>query len=340
MEIAYLVLAHEKPHQLARLLQALGTEGARIFVHVDLAASLEAFVANCAYIRNVEWARHRVDVRWGGFGVVQATLNLMSQALETGRYDYLLLLSGADYPIVSNARIVAELDSGNGSEFINCTPMPAPKVGKPMSRLDRYFFAPKNRRNVFARLLNRALRIGPRRNPSRALGHMQPYGGSGWWCLSSACATYVLEFVQENPAFVRFFRRTRIPTRCSFRQSSPILGLPGTSGRPCSMRTGAARLPVPGGPGQHRPAPTARFRQALCQEIRHRWRPRRLRPNRSRASLSRRPGPPTRGSLSMASHVVNCVRFMRAIGPLTESAHIFQPASVSQRDRSSGFADG
>ena len=216
MEIAYLVLAHEKPHQLARLLQALGTEGARIFVHVDLAASLEAFVANCAYIRNVEWARHRVDVRWGGFGVVQATLNLMSQALEAGRYDYLLLLSGADYPIVSNARIVAELDSGNGSEFINCTPMPAPEVGKPMSRLDRYFFAPKNRRNVFARLLNRALRIGPRRNPSRALGHMQPYGGSGWWCLSSACATYVLEFVQENPAFVRFFRRTCIPDEMFF----------------------------------------------------------------------------------------------------------------------------
>jgi hypothetical protein len=216
MRVAYLILAHEKPAQLARLVSALTADGVGVFVHVDQASLLDDFTDSVGNAPYVEWARQRVDVHWGGFGVVQATLNLMSQASAKGSYDYFILLSGVDYPIASHARLVAELSSAEGAEFINCRRMPAPDIDKPMSRLDRYFIAPKNRRNAIARLLNRALLIGPRRNVRRALGSMQPYAGSGWWCLSHACVDYIISFTEANPDFVNFFRRSRIPDEMFF----------------------------------------------------------------------------------------------------------------------------
>ena len=109
MRLAYLVLAHDKPSQLARLVAALRAEDVGIFVHIDRAAPIEPFVTAVPRALEVEWTDHRVDVHWAGFGMVRATLELMSTAVRRGPFDYLALLSGVDYPIVSHAKIVSEM---------------------------------------------------------------------------------------------------------------------------------------------------------------------------------------------------------------------------------------
>jgi hypothetical protein len=37
---------------------------------------------------------------------------------------------------------------------------------------------------------------------------LQPYFGNSWWAFSEPCARYVLDFVKNNPAFMRPYRTT------------------------------------------------------------------------------------------------------------------------------------
>ena len=48
----------------------------------------------------------RVNISWGGFNIVQATLNGIQHILEAGlSFDWLINFSGYTYPLVSNANI-------------------------------------------------------------------------------------------------------------------------------------------------------------------------------------------------------------------------------------------
>ena len=45
MKIAYLISAHKDPMQLGRMVQALHTEDARFFVHVDANVDIKPFIS-------------------------------------------------------------------------------------------------------------------------------------------------------------------------------------------------------------------------------------------------------------------------------------------------------
>ena len=56
--------------------------------------------------------RRRVDVAWGGFNVVQASLNAVTLAMQREiPFHWLWILSGTTYPIASNDSIRAKLAS-------------------------------------------------------------------------------------------------------------------------------------------------------------------------------------------------------------------------------------
>jgi hypothetical protein len=60
MKTAYLILAHQQPRQVARLIQSLSSEWSYFFVHVDRKASLPAFKAgHSAFAPRVLPARYR-----------------------------------------------------------------------------------------------------------------------------------------------------------------------------------------------------------------------------------------------------------------------------------------
>jgi hypothetical protein len=90
MKIAYLILAHTHPLHLTRLISALHTEHAHIFLHIDKKSQDMI----CLPITNtITLIKNTVTVNWGGFSVVQATLNLSKEATASGEYDYFILLS-------------------------------------------------------------------------------------------------------------------------------------------------------------------------------------------------------------------------------------------------------
>lgn len=216
MKIAYLVLAHNNLLHLQRLVSALSTPDSRFYMHVDRKVD-EAPFRRLAE-SGVRFCEERVSCAWGNISLVDATLNLARMALADGDgFDYLVLLSGACYPVQSNDYIEAFFDRHRGTEFIEVCTVPNPVFGKPIERLTRYYI----RRNPpLTRLKHRFQswlhRILPARDYRRPLAGLELVAGSQWWALTPAAVACVLDFVAAHPAVYRFCRHMDCPDEFIF----------------------------------------------------------------------------------------------------------------------------
>lgn len=200
--VAYLILAHGNPRQLARLVDAL-PRSSPVLIHFDLRA------ADAAYqeVRRLLGSRPRLHFVkrqkcwWGSFGIVEGTINLIQglNALDVP-YDYATLLSGSDYPIKSNLEIASYLDRNRGNEFIESFLLTAPNR---WSEDGGYSKSPRRVLGRHVHVRSRLIRLpGLRTMPAG----LKPYGGSQWWTLSREAVRYIAEFIGRTPQAVSFFR--------------------------------------------------------------------------------------------------------------------------------------
>jgi hypothetical protein len=221
MRLAYIVTAHKYPEQLARLIDRLNGEGTSFFVHVDKktdAATYDEMVAGLRRFPNVRFLRKRFACYYMTlFGAVQAQLQALREIFESNTsFDYLLYVTGQDYPIKSNADITATLGRAGGKSFICHFPLPfegvhpsGGKITQPASRIECWHFYicnhyvrfPLRGGALWARALNRVL-PKKRQFPKG----FQPHGGWAYWCLTREHAEYVHRFAETHPAFVNYFR--------------------------------------------------------------------------------------------------------------------------------------
>jgi hypothetical protein len=214
MKIAYLITAYNNPAHLERLLRAIVTPRSAGYVHVDAKFALAPF-ERCRRA-GVHFVKPRVPVYWGEFSMVEAVLRLMESALASSeRFDYLLLISGTDYPIRPIEELATHLDANAGMQFMNIVEMPDDEVSKPISRLRDYKVLSGHPLALPLKIARRALirsRLLPaHRNFEEALQGRRPYAGTTWWALTREACEHVLDFVARETAFVRFYRNTWFP---------------------------------------------------------------------------------------------------------------------------------
>jgi hypothetical protein len=207
MKIAYLLFAYKNPKLIKKLIEHLSCEEAAFFVHIDRKSSIEPFDA----IRGerVFFTKERIPVFWAEFSGVEAILLLIREALAApGHYDYLVLLSGSEFPLRSRQYIHNFFGQNRGREFITMMKMPAP--GKPLSRLNTLRY-PSTR--PVLRFVFRALaKIGlGRRDYRRSFGSLEPYSGMTWWALSREACQYVIDFTQRDRKLAGFCRCIHAP---------------------------------------------------------------------------------------------------------------------------------
>jgi hypothetical protein len=214
-KLAFFILCHKIPQQVIRLVERLRDENSVFVIHVDKRADREVYDTLESFFRappgQVILCRKRYRCYWGRFGIVQATLSCIREAVEPGlSFDYAFLLSGQDYPIKSTAHIRAFLDDHVGKEFIES--FPADEPNRWTEAEDDY--------NAFNRVLywtisfrSRHIQIKWRR---RFPFGFRPHGGSMWWCLTKECVVYIDRFVRENPGYTRYFRKVFIPDESFF----------------------------------------------------------------------------------------------------------------------------
>lgn len=138
MKHAYLILAHNEPKLLQRLVSALDDARNDIFVHVDAkVAQLPMLSTEHAGLRMTS---RRVDVHWGDLSMMEAEFVLFEEALASGHHDYYHLLSGVDFPLRSQDAIDAFFNENIGREFIGFSSIPEKELDRKMRR---YHLFPK-----------------------------------------------------------------------------------------------------------------------------------------------------------------------------------------------------
>jgi Core-2/I-Branching enzyme len=223
MKLAIVVLAHDRPDQLALLVSALRHPQARIYLHLDrrsepapFAKALEeAGVGDVALL-----PRHATG--WGSPELVDAALEGLVQGVRDG-CDYFTLISGRDFPLRPVEEILAFFEQAGSRSYLEHFPLPTPRWrfgGR--YRTDFYTYTVLGRRetciprgedtsflNLKGRILNEMLRIRIALKPNRRFpSYVRPFGGSQWWNLSRAAADYVLAFIDEHPDYRRYHEHT------------------------------------------------------------------------------------------------------------------------------------
>jgi hypothetical protein len=212
MKIAYLIFAYKNPQLVQREIQLLSSENSAFFIHIDKKSDLRDFAAIQG--DNIFFTECRIPVYWAEFSGVRAIMLLIQQALENaGKYEYLFLLSGSEYPLRSRRYIERFLEANKGSEFIRLIKVPAP--GKPLSRVTTVRYESDKPARRFA---SRAFaKIGlAQRDYRKYLGHLEPYSGRTWWALTRNACEYILRFAELNPHVTKFFKDTFAPEESFF----------------------------------------------------------------------------------------------------------------------------
>ena len=212
MNIAYLISAHTDPAQLRRLVLALHPD-AEFFIHIDSKSPLEQFTS-CLQLPRVHYISERVDVRWGTMREVQYQMNLIRAAVTFPRqFDRIFFLSGMDYPMWSNARIVNWLEQQGEREILQGYCMDT--VLLDAWQRETYTVARPFCRHVRVGILMRKLlRLTGYRKPlhfSVQGNEWQLYKGSAWWCISQHLAEYILDQYDHNAELLHYFRNSFCP---------------------------------------------------------------------------------------------------------------------------------
>lgn len=207
VRIAYVVSAYKNPGHLSRLVHRLHTPETVFLVHVDRKTDEATFRAMRDGLADLDDVRFlpRHSCHWGGFGHVRASLKGIHELVRSGADpDYVVLLSGGDYPIKSNASIRTFLERGEGRSFFMHFPLPTENWTN--GGLDRLHDWHLRYRGLHLRLPLR-----------RRLPHdLRPWGGSAYWIVSRGALRTIADFVEANPWYVRFFRHVHIPDELFF----------------------------------------------------------------------------------------------------------------------------
>jgi hypothetical protein len=245
MEINYIILAHTKPQQVARMLERLVTRDTRFYIHIDKDVDICPFKKELGHFSNTFFLSgdQRIPGLWGDYGMVQATLNCIKQIVADKRKGYCVLMSGQDYPIKSTAYIHDFFSRAYGANFIQGFPIQSIGIAEQGTRrINRYkiklsngrddylvfpsvydseFYRKKNfkeflilaKRKSIGSLMTLLPKTLIKRNfPT----YIQPYKGSQWWALPMETIHFILDFIQEHPDYPAYHQYTFAPDEIFF----------------------------------------------------------------------------------------------------------------------------
>ena len=218
MKLAFLISAFKDPQQLLRLVKAL-PEGSEYYVHIDGNVDISIFT-DVVCLPHVHFIEKRVKVMWGSFTQVQFQMELIRAALSSDvRFDYLFMLSGQDYPVWSNERIVSYLQSLEGRSLLQGMCI----VDSPHSTTVEYkqyrflnnhpwkYGSWKSRFRVALRKLTAPLLKKPLAFTADGRRY-RLYKGADYFAVSSRLAAYVLEQYDASPQLRRYFSTSFAPS--------------------------------------------------------------------------------------------------------------------------------
>jgi hypothetical protein len=246
--IAAIILAHQNPSQLAKLVASLQHSKVHVLIHLDAKANLNEFQRHLAGL-SYHMLNPRHDISWGGFEMVRSTLEALKIASQRNAdYSHLALLSGSCMPLVASQQLVdffdanpntAFIDSmsidripdgkdrhslrwhrfGNGQFDLIALPYKQTPYGKSLKVLLQFFIKLCLKRKFNSlRLIKNAFKKSPELNHEINIKF-----GSQWWVLTSESVLNILIFLENNPEYLEHFQHSKIPDESFFQTLVPFL---------------------------------------------------------------------------------------------------------------------
>jgi Core-2/I-Branching enzyme len=229
IRIAYVILAHQYPEQLCRLVETLSCSCTDFFIHIDKGKDIKPFKSSLAKIRKGDSsitfvARYKSP--WGSIGLVTATLNAFAEIVQSSKiYDYVITLSGQDYPLKKNSDIIDFFERNYGKNYISYFPctneinqdewkqkITTDRLGKyHIYLLGKRYQYPSGKTTFSDRIFS--LFFNKER---KHLSYLNPYADSQWFCITINSVRYILNFVKEHPDFLHYHKYTYIPDEIFF----------------------------------------------------------------------------------------------------------------------------
>nr|CAG4640639.1 EOG090X01AN [Eulimnadia texana] len=186
-----------------RLLKLIYREKHFYYIHVD--ARQDYLFRNLLYLENdfsnIRIIRKRQSTIWGGSSLLDALLDVISEALNQ-KWDFVLNLSESDFPVRSVDDLEAFLGSNQARNFL-----------KSHGRQVKQFIQKQGLDRVFLQCESRMWRVGDRKIPTG----VRIDGGSDWFVLSRPFAEYsVLDKSDLSTGLKHFFRYTLLPAESFF----------------------------------------------------------------------------------------------------------------------------
>ena len=232
-KVAYFIASHVNPDQVTRLVRACRSSGnphARVLVHHDYKVSnLDA--AAVERLGNVDVLRDTVKVDWGGFTQCVMIRRSMQWLLDHRDVDWVVYLSGQDYPIKPLAHVERELARSTFDGYLDANPVEQCQWMQGYGRYHYRYYALPSFPGVqrLRRVLRRrgdagraagtlprfivplphhgATKVGVRPLRSPFNENFRCCYGSSWWSLSRRAITSMCRTMDERPDLVAHYRR-------------------------------------------------------------------------------------------------------------------------------------
>ena len=127
MKYIYGILCHQVTNPLRFLISTLcKNSDVQVIIHVDQTSDLNHFLDEFSNYTQVYFIQNRINVLWGSFSQIEATLQIL-KATQTYDYNYFSLLSGDDIPLQKISNFHHFLEE-NSYEFLDLDKFPLCKL--------------------------------------------------------------------------------------------------------------------------------------------------------------------------------------------------------------------
>ncbi len=206
MRIAYLITAYNNFNHLNRLIHSLNNIDVKFYIHIDKKSIIPK--KGLIQKQNINYI-NSINVWWGGWSHQQAINDLIYNSM-LDKNDYYILITGSDYPIKKHSLLVEKLKQS--LEYINI--VKGFQSHKPDNRIKYYYldgFDRRKKKSIRSRFGFKLENILRKIKYEKVFSFGDIYFGTTYWALSHGCISYVINFINSNPDYIKFYKSTLIP---------------------------------------------------------------------------------------------------------------------------------
>lgn len=223
MKIAYLISVYKDAEQLKRLVDSLKQENTWIYIHIDRKINISPFMKILPESKNIRYIRTRIFTQWGGYSQVLYQKALLEETIASNiDFDRIFIMTGQDYPLLSNEQLEKELLKHPSKEYIqglNISELDKSK--KLRNKLVLYHFLRdlKIKNYTLKKCFSGSARIIMKLLPIRKKPYLvlkngdkwSVYQSSSYMCITFELSKYILQQMKENSQLMNYFKYSFVP---------------------------------------------------------------------------------------------------------------------------------